>query len=129
MPYMLHRLAFILIFSASIRSVIALPGANVPWITYDYAAGNMTNGGGATNIGPPAQVANVNVGITDTIQMEASGGQAVELNGTGQYVGLTAQSNANQSWCAIVCRTRRLEVEPIIPLASTLTESLFKNFR
>jgi hypothetical protein len=67
-------------------------GANVPWISY-YAV-DMTNSGG-TIIGPPAQLANINAAFTDSIPMEASGGQAVELTGTGQYVQLTAQAPAN----------------------------------
>jgi parallel beta-helix repeat protein len=46
-------------------------------------------------IGPPVQVAGTNVPVSNTIEMEASGGQAVELTGTGQYVELTAQAAAN----------------------------------
>ena len=95
MPYSILLLIVILFLGTSLHSSQASPGASVPWITYDYAAGNMTNGGGATIIGPPAQVANINTGITDVIQTEASGGQAVELTGTGQYVEFTAQAPAN----------------------------------
>ena len=95
MSYPQRQLAIILFLGVMLHSVVAAPGASVPWITYDYAAGNMTNGGGATVIGPPAQVASVNVGITDAIQTEASGGQAVELAGPGQYAELTAQAPAN----------------------------------
>ena len=95
MSYPLRPLIIMLFLGTLLHSVQADPGANVPWITYDYVAGTMTNGGGATIIGPPAQVANINAGVTDTIQMEASGGQAVELTGTGQYVELTAQAPAN----------------------------------
>jgi hypothetical protein len=95
MSYPLRQLAIILFFGASLPSVQADPGANVPWTTYDYVAGNMTNGGGATVIGPPAQLSGINATLTDTIQMEASGGQAVELTGTGQYAELTAQAPAN----------------------------------
>ena len=49
----------------------------------------------------------------DTIQIEASGGQAVELTGTGQYVQFTAQAAANAlvlRWhCVLdtVCERRR----------------------
>jgi hypothetical protein len=85
----------LIFLGASLHSSQASPGANVPWTTYDYVAGNMTNGGGATIIGPPAQLSSINATLTDTIQMEASGGQAVELTGTGQYAELTAQAPAN----------------------------------
>jgi hypothetical protein len=95
MSYSLRQLAIIIFLGASLHSVQADPGASVPWTTYDYAAGNMTNGGGATIIGPPAQLSSINATLTDTIQMEASGGQAVELTGTGQYAELTAQAPAN----------------------------------
>ena len=67
----------------------------MPWTSYDYVAGNLTNGGGATIIGPPVQLSSINATLTDTIQMEATGGQAVQLNGTGQYAKLTAQAAAN----------------------------------
>ena len=93
--YPLRHLAIIIFLGASLCSTLADPGANVPWITYDYVAGNMTNGGGATVIGPPAQISGINAILTDTIQMEAIGGQAVELNGPGQYVELTARAAAN----------------------------------
>jgi hypothetical protein len=92
MSYSLRQLAIIIFLGASLHSVRADPGADVSWITYE--AVNMTINGG-TIIGPPAQLANINAGISDTIQMEATGGQAVELNGTGQYVELTAQAPAN----------------------------------
>ncbi len=55
---------------------------------------------GGTIIGPPAQVADISAPVSNTIQMEASGGEAVELAGTGQYVEFTAQAAAN----AIVVR-------------------------
>ena len=97
MSYPLRRLAISLFLGASLPSLQATPGANVPWITYE--AENMTNSGG-TLIGPPVQVANINATVSNTIQTEASGGQAVQLTGSGQYVELTAQSNAN----AIVVR-------------------------
>jgi hypothetical protein len=92
MSYSLRPLAIILFLGASLHSVQADTGANVPWITYE--AVNMTINGG-TIIGPPSQFANINASITDTIQMEASGGEAVELTGTGQSVELTAQAPAN----------------------------------
>ena len=85
----------ILFLGVSLYSLQAFPGANVPWTSYDYAAGNLTNGGGATIIGPPAQLSSINATLTDTIQMEATGGQAIQLNGTGQYAELTAQAAAN----------------------------------
>src|ERR1035438_6339440 len=87
-----RQLAIIMFLGASFHTLRAAPGANVPWITYE--AENMTNNGG-TIIGPPAQVADTNAVVANTIQMEASGGQAVELTGTGQYVELTAQAAAN----------------------------------
>ena len=82
----------LLFFGASLCSLLAFPGANVPWTTYE--AENMIINGGAI-LGPPAQLANINATLTDTMQMEASGGEAVELNGTGQYVEFTAQAAAN----------------------------------
>jgi hypothetical protein len=93
MSYLLRQLTIILFFSASLHSVQANPGANVPWTTYE--AENMTISNGAAIIGPPAQQSSISATLTDTIQMEASGGQAVELTGTGQYVELTAQAAAN----------------------------------
>jgi len=95
MPNPSRQFAIVLFLGASLSSLQASPGANVPWTTYDYVAGNMTNGGGATIIGPPTQLSGINATLTDTIQMEASGGQAVQLNGTGQYAQLTAQAAAN----------------------------------
>src|ERR1700719_3756505 len=95
MSYSLRQLIIILFFSASLHSSQASPGANVPWTSYNYVAGNMTNGGGATIIGPPPQQSSISATLTDTIQMEATGGQAVQLNGTGQYAELTAQAAAN----------------------------------
>lgn len=92
---LLRQLPIILFLAASLHSVQANPGANVPWTSYNYVAGNMTNGGGATIIGPPAQQSSISATLTDTIQMEATGGQAVQLNGTGQYAELTAQAAAN----------------------------------
>jgi len=95
MPYPLRQFAIIIFFSASLCSLQACPGAGVSWTTYDYEAGNMTNGGGATIIGAPAQFSSIYATFTNTIAGEASGGQAVELAGTGQYVELTAQAPAN----------------------------------
>src|ERR1035438_4435074 len=97
MSYSLRQLAIIIFLGVSLRSIQASPGANVPWITYE--AETMTNSGG-TLIGPPAQMADINATVSNTVEMEASGGKAVKLTGTGQYVELTAQSNAN----AIVVR-------------------------
>jgi len=84
-------------FGASLCSLQASTGANVSWTTYE--AENMTNGGG-TLIGPPPQLPNIGAPVVNTPQMEASGGQAVMLDGTGQYVEFTAQAAAN----AIVVR-------------------------
>ena len=55
---------------------------------------------GGTIIGPPAQLPNLGALFFNEIQMEASGGQAVMLTNTGQYVEFTAQAAAN----AIVVR-------------------------
>jgi len=93
----LRQFAIITFLAASLHSSQADPGANVPWTTYE--AENMANSGG-TIIGPPAQVVDLSVVVSNSIQMEASGGKAVELTGTGQYVELTAQAPAN----AIVLR-------------------------
>jgi len=84
--------AFVVLSIVSTHSAQAFSGANVLWTTYE--AENMTISGG-TIIGPPAQAANTNVTFSDTIAGEASGGQAVELTGTGQYVQFTAQAAAN----------------------------------
>ena len=93
MSYPLSQLAIIIFWCASLHPVQANPGANVPWITYE--AENMTISNGAAIIGPPAQISSINATLSDTIPMEASGGKAVELTGTGQYVELTAQAPAN----------------------------------
>ncbi|HXR49294.1 MAG TPA: glycosyl hydrolase family 28-related protein [Candidatus Limnocylindrales bacterium] len=95
MSHLPRLLTIILFLGISVFSLPAFPGANVPWTSYDYAAGNLTNGGGAAIIGPPAQLSSINATLTDTIQMEATGGQAIQLNGTGQYAELTAQAAAN----------------------------------
>jgi hypothetical protein len=98
MSYLARQPAIIIgLLFASMSPLMATPGASVPWITYE--AEDMTNNG-ATMIGPPAQVANINATVSNTIEMEASGGKAVKLTGTGQYVEFTARSNAN----AIVVR-------------------------
>ncbi len=97
MSYLSRLLAIIVFLGTSLQVLRAAPGANVPWTTYE--AENMTINGG-TVIGPPTQVASRNAAVLNTIQMEASGGQAVALTGTGQYVEFTARSNAN----AIVVR-------------------------
>src|SRR5208283_5331044 len=92
MSYPLRQLAIILFLGSSLHSLQASPGANVSWITYE--AENMTNSGG-TLIGPPVQVVDLNASVSNTIAGEASGGQAVELTGTNQYVQFTAQAAAN----------------------------------
>jgi hypothetical protein len=84
--------AFVVLSIVSTYSAQAFSGANVPWTTYE--AENMTINGG-TIIGSPAQLSSINATFTDTIAGEASGGQAVELTGTGQYVEFTAQAAAN----------------------------------
>ena len=66
------------------RSAQAFSGATVPWTTYE--AENMTVSGG-TILGPlygPGNVAS-----------ESSGRKCVQLNGSGQYIELTAQAAAN----------------------------------
>src|SRR5215472_2328601 len=93
----LRPLTALLFLGTSLYSLQASTGANVPWITYE--AEDMTINGG-TLIGPPTQAASLAATVTNSIQMEASGGEAVELTGTGQYVEFTAQAAAN----AIVVR-------------------------
>ncbi len=61
-----------------------IPGAAVPWITYE--AENMTSGG-ATLLGPQYG--------PNLVASEASGRKCMELNGTGQYVEFTAQAAAD----------------------------------
>jgi Pectate lyase superfamily protein len=92
MPTSLRQHAIILFLGASLYSIQAAPGAYVSWSTYE--AEDMTNNGG-TIIGPPAQVADTNAPVLNTIEMEASGGKAVKLTGTGQYVEFTAQTTNN----------------------------------
>ena len=84
--------AFVVLSIVSTHSAQAFSGAAVPWTTYE--AENMTINGG-TIIGPPAQLSSINATFTDTIAGEASGGQAVELTGTNQYVQFIAQAAAN----------------------------------
>ena len=93
----LRLLAAVVLSIVLVHSAKASPGASVPWTTYE--AENMTISGG-TIIGPPVRESSLSASVSDTPQMEASGGEAVELNSTGQYVQFTAQSNAN----AIVVR-------------------------
>jgi hypothetical protein len=93
--YRTRLFAFVVLSIVSTHSAQANPGANPPWTTYNYEAGNLTNGGGATIIGPPEQLSSISATFSDTIAGEASGGQAFELTGTGQYVQLTAQAAAN----------------------------------
>ena len=93
----LRLLIAVLFLGASLYSLAASTGANVPWTTYE--AENMTINGGSI-IGPPTQVASLTATVTNSIPMEASGGEAVMLTGTGQYVEFTAQAAAN----AIVVR-------------------------
>lgn len=97
MSCVLRHVAIMAVLAAPLHFAEAAPGAYTPWITYE--AEDMTNGGG-TLIGPPVQVASLNAAVSNSIQMEASGGEAVSLAGTGQYVELTAQAAAN----AIVLR-------------------------
>ena len=93
----LRLLIAVLFLGASLYSLAASTGANVPWTTYE--AENMTINGGSI-IGPPTQVASLTATVTNSIPMEASGGETVMLTGTGQYVEFTAQAAAN----AIVVR-------------------------
>jgi hypothetical protein len=93
----LRQLTVVLFLGASLYSIQAAPGAYDSWVTYE--AENMTNNGG-TIIGPPVQVADTNAVVSNSVEMEASGGEAVMLTGTGQYVEFTALSAAN----AIVVR-------------------------
>ncbi|HMD54840.1 MAG TPA: coagulation factor 5/8 type domain-containing protein, partial [Phycisphaerae bacterium] len=82
-------LAFVVLSIASTYSAQAFSGATVPWTTYE--AENMTISGG-TILGPQYG--------PNVVASEASGRECVQLNGTGQYVQLTAQAAAN----AIVVR-------------------------
>lgn len=81
-----------LTLGGSLTSNRTVAGTSIPWTTYE--AENMTISGG-TLIGPPQQVTDINASVSNTIEMEASGGKAVKLTGTGQYVELTAQAAAN----------------------------------
>jgi len=85
----LRQFVGLLLFGICLPSLQASPGANVPWITYE--AENMAISGG-TVLGPQYG--------PNVVASESSGRECVQLNATGQYVQLTAQSNAN----AIVVR-------------------------
>jgi hypothetical protein len=92
MSYSLRPLALAILLAASATSAWAVPGATVPWTTYE--AENMTINGGLI-LGPPITNASLVSSVINMVQMEASGGEAVELSSTGQYVQLTAQAAAN----------------------------------
>ena len=80
---------FIFVLLLPNLSALAFNGASVPWTTYE--AENMTISGG-TILGPQYG--------PNVVASESSGRKCVQLNGTGQYVQLTAQATAN----AIVVR-------------------------
>ncbi len=72
-----------LIWVVSVVSAHAMPGATVPWTTYE-AEDMLINGG--TVLGPQYDPIR--------IPTEASGRKCVQLNGTGQYIQFTNQSAA-----------------------------------
>jgi hypothetical protein len=77
-------LAFVVLSIVPTHSAQGSSGATVPWTTYE--AENMTISGG-TILGPQYG--------PNVVASEASGRECVQLNGTGQYVELTAQAAAN----------------------------------
>src|ERR1700691_130284 len=77
----LRLAAIALLMSLGVLSGFAQRGASVPWTTYE--AENMTISGG-TIVGPQYG--------PNVVASEASGRECVQLNGTGQYVELTAQA-------------------------------------
>ena len=64
----------------------------MPWTTYE--AENMTIVGGQI-LGPPQKVVDNNAEATNTVDMEASGRQCVQLTAAGQYIQFAAQATAN----------------------------------
>ena len=87
-------LVFIVLAMVAIRSAQAqgTGGATMPWTTYE--AENMTISGGQI-LGPPQPVVDNNAPVTNTVAMEASGRQCVQLDAVGQYVQFAALSAAN----------------------------------
>src|SRR5438093_13122070 len=81
-------LALILTRAVSLDSALAIPGANVPWITYEAENGSYTG----TLRGPSYTL--------NTVESESSGRKCVRLSSTAQYVQFTNTANAN----AIVVR-------------------------
>src|ERR1043166_7503418 len=84
---MLHLVPFLCLV-LPLNCALAVPGANVPWITYEAESGTFTG----SLLGPSYAGFNV--------QSESSGRQCVRLSSNGQFVQITALSNAN----AIVVR-------------------------
>jgi hypothetical protein len=72
-------------------------GATVPWTTYE--AEDMVITGGMI-LGPPGRAADKNQHLTNTVEMEASGGRCVKLAAAGSSVEFVAKTPAN----AIVVR-------------------------
>jgi len=85
---MLHRLAMILSFAASLYSVQASRGAVTPWTTYE--AEDMTTTG--VRLGPNSE--------PNRVETESSGRKCVKLAAAGQFVEFIAKEAAN----AIVVR-------------------------
>lgn len=85
----LRQFVGLLLFGICLPTLHASPGASVPWITYE--AESMSISGG-TILGPQYG--------PNVVASESSSRECVQLNAMGQYVQLTAQSNAN----AIVVR-------------------------
>src|SRR5260221_8532705 len=71
------------LFAASVQSVLASPGASVPWVTY-YSTEMSTNG---RRMGPGYQ--------PFTVEAESAERTCIKLSETGQYVELTAREWAN----------------------------------
>lgn len=92
MSILLRSIVLSFLLGGLANPVWAVPGASVPWTTYE--AENMTINGGII-LGPPITNSNVGSPVINMVQMEASGGEAVALTATGQYVQLTAQAAAN----------------------------------
>jgi hypothetical protein len=106
---MLHRLAIILSFAASLHAVQAFRGAVMPWTTYE--AEEMTATG--VRLGPNSE--------PNRVETESSGRKCVKLTEAGQFVEFTAREAAN----AIVVRYNVPDTQDGVGTDSTL--SLYQN--
>jgi hypothetical protein len=99
----------LILLTASFQSVLAFPGASVPWLTYE--ATDMATTG--TKLGPGY--------APFTVEAESSERQCVQLSATGQYAEFKARNSAN----SIVVRYSIPDSSDGVGIDSTV--SLYKN--